>query len=190
MLLNEIQSPDAELNKIVRFTNKTDFDFTPEMGAKYNGIPYFLAAGKSMLAPKPMAYLLAKHLARQTFIKKAPIRDEKELDGKGKDRPLWTEEEVQATALRFVSDEYEEERVAPKTEAEILAERVARLNETFSDEENKTRQVSSVSTNASESQETQPHTYADKAEVIEELKRRNIAYDARSSKANLEKLLA
>ncbi len=37
---------------------------------------------------------------------------------------------------------------------------------------------------------TTPKVYQDKGEVIAELERRNIKYDARSSKDNLEKLLA
>lgn len=179
MLLNETR-PESELHKVVRLTNKTDFDFTPQMGAMYGGVPYMLPAGKSMLLPKPVAMLLAKHLARQVFIKKAPIRDEKEIDGKGSDRALWTDEQITETLGRFISEEYEEEKPAPKTEAEMIQAKVEELNKAYPKEEVK-EAVEAVSTPAT--------GYADKAEVIAELNKRGIKFDARSSKAKLEELL-
>lgn len=163
-------TPDTEINKIFRLTNKTDFDFTPAMGAMYGGIAYPIPAGKSLLAPKPMAKLLAKHLARQVFIKKAPIRDEKETDGKGTDRALWTEEDIQRTAEKFLADEYEEAKPEPQSEAQRMAEKVRLLNEAFP--------TSSPSS-----------TVRDKAEVIAELEKKGIPHDKRSTKEKLEALL-
>lgn len=170
--------PNNESYVIVRITNKTDFDFTPAMGAMYAGVPMPIQAGKSLLAPKPAALHLAKHLARQTFIKKSPIRDEKETDGKGVDRALWTEEDIDRVKMQFISNEYAEERVAPKTEAEVIAAKVAELNKEFP-----TGTPTDVKTDVAQA------TYSDKAEVIAELERRNIKHDKRQAKDKLEALL-
>lgn len=179
MLLNETR-PESELHKVVRLTNKTDFDFTPQMGAMYGGVAYTLPAGKSMLLPKPVALLLAKHLARQVFIKRAPIRDEKEIDGKGSDRALWTDEQITETLARFISEEYEEEKPAPQTEAQMIQAKVEALNREYPVEEKK-EVVETVSA---------PTTgYSDKADVIAELQKRGIKFDARTSKAKLEELI-
>ena len=164
---------NPEEHKIVRLTNRTDFDFTPEMGARFNGTPYMIPAGKSLLMPKPVAKLLAKHLARQTYIKNAPVRDASQTDGKGSDRPLWTEEDCLRVADSFISDEYEEERPVPKTPAEQIAAKIAELNKLI--DENPT--------------EVAPEGYMDKAQVIAELNKREIKFDARLNKAALEKLL-
>lgn len=177
-MLGTQNTPDAELHVIVRFTNKTDFDFTPAMGAMYGGQPFTVPAGKSMLAQKPVALHLAKHLARQTFIRKAPIRDERETDGKGTDRALWTEDDINRIKMLFISDEYSEEKAAPKSEAEIIAAKVAELNKGFQTE-----------TPATPSTSEAPKAYADKQEVIAELEKRGIKHDKRSSKDKLEQLL-
>lgn len=169
---------------VVRFTNRTDFDFTAEMGAMYGGVPYFVPAGKSLLVPKTIGLHLAKHLARQAFIKKAPLRDEKEVDGKGTDRPLWDDEAMKAMEGRFVSEEYEEERPPVLTEAEVQKRKVEELNKNFLADEGPA-EVELKNDNASDA----PVAYADKAEVIEELEKRKIPHDKRKSKAALEELL-
>ena len=161
--------------KVVRLTNRTGFDFTPEMGAKYGGVPYLIPAGKSLLMPKPAAKLLAKHLARQMYIKKAPLRDASELDGKGTDRPLWTEEDCLLLADTLLSEEYEEEKVNPQTPAEIIHAKIQELNKMIED---------SPSENSAAAE-----GYMDKAQVIAELQKREIAFDARLTKNALEKLL-
>lgn len=159
---------------VVRFTNIADFDFTAEMGAMYGGVPYFVPAGKSLLVPKTIGLHLAKHLARQVFIQKAPIRDDKEIDGKGTDRPLWDTDKLIAVAAQMISEEYSEEKPAVRTEAEMLSEKVKELNNTFKEEGT-----------PSES----PKDYVDKAEVIAELERRDIPHDKRKTKNALEQLL-
>lgn len=177
MMFNQVQG-NEDINKVVRLTNKTDFDFTPEMGARFGGVPYFIQAGKSMLAPKPVAKLLAKHLARQVFLRQAPIRDERETDGKGSTRALWTEEQALRLADTFLSDEYAEERAPVLTEAEIMDNKIKMLNETFPQEED----------TATTKAEVAP-TYVDKQDVIKALTEKGIRFDARMTKANLEKLL-
>ena len=169
--------PDNETYVIVRITNRTDFNFTPAMGAMYAGVPMPITAGKSLLAPKPAARHLAKHLARQVFIKKAPIRDEKEIDGKGSDRALWTSEDIERIMSRFLDEEYQEEKQAPKTEAEIMAQKVADLNKDFTDPESAPAPTENKA------------VFADKQEVIAELEKRGIKHDKRSNKEKLEALL-
>lgn len=169
-MLETATVPNNESYVIVRVTNKTDFDFTPAMGARYAGQPMPIPAGKSLLAPKPVANYLARNLARQTFIRNAPIRDEKQTDGKGTDRALWTPEDIERIKVRFISESYEEERVLPKTEAEIMVAKIAELNK--------------------QEPETKTEGYQDKQEVIAELEKRQIKHDKRSSKETLEKLLA
>lgn len=167
---------NPEEHKIVRLTNRTDFDFTPEMGARYAGNPYLIPAGKSLLMPKPVAKLLAKHLARQTYIKNAPVRDASQTDGKGSDRPLWTEEDCLKTAEMFISEEYEEERPVPRTPAEQIAAKIEELNKLIEE-------------TPAETSTTPTDGYRDKAEVIAELQKREIKFDARLNKLALEKLL-
>lgn len=163
--------PNNESYVIVRFTNRTDFDFTPAMGARYGGQPFTILAGKSLLAPKPVANYLARNLARQVFILKAPIRDEKEIDGKGTDRALWTPEDIQKIAARFLSDEFEEEKVVPKTAAEVMVQKIEELN--------KNQPESPAPTTG----------YKDKQDVIAELDKRGIKHDKRQGKDKLEALL-
>jgi hypothetical protein len=161
--------------KIVRFHNPFDFDFTPEMGAMYGGVPYFVPAGGSLLCPASLADHLGTHLARHSIINKAPLRDETEVDGKGKDRPLWNDEVIAHLKTKFVTDAYTEDKPAVRTDAEIMRARVADLNVAFPAEK---EEVASA-----------PASYKDKAEVIAELEKRGIKFNARLTKANLEKLL-
>lgn len=177
---NQINMNEKD-TKIVRFRNIFDFDFTPEMGAMYGGIPYFVPAGGSLLCPLSLAEHLATHLARHSIINKAPIRDEGELDGRGKDRPLWDDNVIAAIGAKLITEAYTEDRPAIRTEAEVLADRVKQMNDAFPKEETASEAEQPVET---------PKTYQDKAEVIAELNARGIKFNARLSKANLEKLLA
>ena len=161
-----------DANKIVRVTNISNFDFTAEMGAMFGGVPYFVPSGKSLLMPMPVGKHLAMHLARQIMLRKAPTRDDKELDGKGSDRKLWDAVGVDELVAKIVTDVYEEERPVAQTEAQILANKVEELNK------NTPPEVPVVIS-----------TYKDKAEVIAELVKRGISYNARNTKVALEKLL-
>lgn len=174
--------------KIVRFRNIFDFDFTPEMGAMYGGIPYFVPAGGSLLCPASLADHLGTHLARHSILKKAPIRDEKEIDGKGYDRPLWDDGAIAAIKARLVTDAYTEDKPAVLTEQDHMAARVKALNETFPDAV-PTASVAPVAPVAPVVVPSPAKAYQDKAEVIAELEKRDVKFNARLSKANLEKLL-
>ncbi len=172
-------------HKIVRFTNISYFDFTSEMGAMYGGVPYFVPAGKSMLMPMPIGDHLATHLARQIILQKAPIRDEKETDGKGSDRKLWDEKAILDLKTKIVSEVYEEERPEKADEASVMAARVAALNRDFVPE----APVPTAPVVDAPVAGGSTSGYQDKAEVIAELKKRGIQFDARGSKAKLEELL-
>lgn len=157
--------------KILKVTNITNFDFTPDMGAMYDGHQYPLRAGKSLLAPFTVANHLAKHLARQIVIQEAPIRDEKETDGNGKDRPLFTEESIEIIKGKILSEAYEEEKAPVISESQARADKMAELND-----------VADPEVKAGKG-------YKDKAEVIAELEKREIPFNARLGKAKLEELL-
>lgn len=164
---------DENAGKVVRVTNISDFDFTPEMGAMYDGRPFPLRQGESNLYPYVIGEHLARHLARQIKLRNAPVRDDKELDGRGKDTPLWSLADENALKATIMSDAYSEEPgAAPKTEADRLVDQANALNE-----------------NADGNKTAGGSGYKDKAEVIKELTRRQIPFNARDSKAKLEALL-
>jgi hypothetical protein len=157
---------DENAGKVVRVTNIADFDFTPEMGAMYDGRPFPLRKGESGLYPYVIGEHLARHLARQIKLHAAPVRDEKELDGRGKDAPLWSLADENLLTQAIMSDAYTQTSdTQPKSAADLLIDQANALNNQG------------------------PTTYKDKAEVIKELTRRNISFNPRDTKANLEKLL-
>lgn len=194
-------TPDNQANTIVRFTNISDFDFLPEMGAMYGGIPYFVQAGKSMLCPFPIGKHLAKHLARQIILKQSPVRDEvngKEVDGKGNTVRLWNPQDIEALQGKMISDAYAEERPAPRTEAEIFKDKTDQLNKDFPKDPTPPspgtiagEDAPNTRGAAEEGQGAPTGGYKDKAEVVAELRKLEpeVKFDARASKAELEKLL-
>ena len=190
-------NPDDQ--KIVRFSNKTDFDFTPEMGAMYGGVPYTIPAGKSLVVTATIGKHFAKHLARQIIIRNAPIRDENETDGKGSNIKLFDEVGIAEMSKRFLSEMYEQAPVPKQTEAELMKAKIDALN----------REVGVPTPPAQIVGEDAPNTrgaveegqgpapveekdivYKDKGEVIVALTAKGIKFDARKSKSELEKLLA
>ncbi len=174
--------------KIVRITNISNFDFTSELGARYGGRDFFIPAGGNLLVPLTLGDHLAKHLARQILIRKAPIRDASQTDGRGPDRPLWDDAIISDLKSQIMTEVYEEEKKTPQTEAERLAAKVAELNKVVPPE--------TIGGNADASAivpvEDNPATaivYKDKAQIIDELKKKGISFDARASKSKLEDLL-
>ena len=187
-------------HKVVRITNIADFDFTGELGARYGGRDFVIAAGKSLLFPLPLGRHLAKHLAQQILLRKAPTRDEKELDGKGKDRPLWNEESLNELIKKIMSDVYEEEPTPILSEGDRVVQRVNELNQTkqeIDSEEGGNADASDIvpvggvdgDGKRAPSEPENVIVYKDKKEVIEELNKRGIQFNARSSKTTLEGLL-
>lgn len=172
-----VENNDA---KIVRITNIADFDFTPELGAMYGGVPYFVASGQSLLAPYGVGYHLARALARQIFLQGAPGRTDKELAGKGKDKPLWDDDSLKRKIEEIMTEEYAEEKPPVLTQDQIMQEKVKELN----------KDMEKIEDNSDEELEVKdPKTYKDKGEVIEALKAKGIKFDARKSKTALEEML-
>lgn len=188
-------------SKVVRVTNISNFDFTGELGARYAGRDFVIPAGKSMLFPYTIGKHLAKHLAHQILLRAAPIRDAKELDGRGSDRPLWDEQSLADLIEKIVSEVYEEEKPPVVSEGDRIAAKVADLNKVekeIEEEAGGNVDASAITpvggidadgTQTPSSGVSDIIVYKDKAEVIAELNKRGVKYDARSSKAKLEDLL-
>lgn len=171
--------------KVVRISNISDFDFTGDLGARYGGRDFFVPAGGSILAPFTVGDHLATHLARQILIKKAPIRDSKETDGRGSDRPLWDDQVIIDLKKKILSEVFEEERKPVLSADDQMAARVAELNRVVPPETGGNVDASSITPTDGGTE----IPYRDKSEVIAELTKRGIAFDARSNKAKLEDLL-
>lgn len=114
--------------KVVKVTNKTDFDFTPDMGCMYDGRPVFgiqgalgIAAGESMILPYHVAHRLAVNLAKIVQIRKAPIVDEA---NNPVGRPLWSSEELDRLKNLFIEELYSETRPIMQTETDRLMAKV------------------------------------------------------------------
>lgn len=173
MNINPVQNNPNEF-KVVKFKNITDFDFTPELGAMYDSRPFFVKAGETISMPYPVGIRLAKNLAKAIFVKKAPAPQyEKENDKTT--GVLFSDEDIRKLVSEILVDEYQESRPAALSETDRMMQKFEELNKTVE---------------ALKEQSIAPQGYKDKAEVIAELDKRGIKYDARSTKANLEKLLA
>ena len=178
--------------KIVRLTNISNFDFTGELGARFGGRDFFVPAGGSLLCPLTVGDHLATHLARQILIQKAPVRDANETDGKGSDRPLWDDAKIAELKSKILAEVYEEEKQRPLTEAERMAQKVADLNKVVPPEEPKAPEGGNADASGIVPADDSPSSqivYKDKAQVIEELKKKGVTFDARASKDKLEELL-
>ena len=178
--------------KIVRITNISDFDFTGELGARFGGRDFFVPSGGSLLVPLTIGDHLAMHLARQILIRRAPIRDINQVDGRGSDRPLWDDSIISELKSKIMVEVYEEEKLAPQTEADRLAAKVAELNKVTAPDPVTPPVGGNVDASGIVPVEDSPRTaitYKDKAEVIAELAKKGVTFDARASKSKLEELL-
>lgn len=167
----------SNLGRVVKFTNidKEDFQFA------FGGQPFLVKAGESVFFPYDLAEHGAKHLANKILLrgdKALSIYDPSDKSG-GMGINLITEDAHQAITSKVMAEEITVEESKPKTEMELLLERVKQLEKLAVSDEKESEEKVSVSTSA----------YQDKAEVIAELNKRGIKYDARTSKENLEKLL-
>lgn len=178
--------------KIVRITNISDFDFTGELGARFGGRDFFVPAGGSLLVPLTIGDHLATHMARQIIIRKAPIRDANNIDGKGSDRPLWDDSIIGELKAKIMVEVYEEEKKSPQTEADRLAAKVADLNRVVPPEVTTPPIGGNADASGIVPVDDNPSSavvYKDKAEVIAELNKKGVSFDARASKSKLEELL-
>lgn len=175
--------------QIVRVTNISDFDFTGELGARFGGRDFFIPAGGSLLAPKTIGSHLAKHLARQILLKKAPIRDASETDGKGSDRPLWDDTLVGDIMAKIMVEVYQEDKPKVVSPDEAMAQKVADLNRVEKEVEAEKGGNADASSIVPVEGTSGDLVYKDKSQVIEELRAKGVAFDARASKSKLEDLL-
>lgn len=170
--------------KVVTFVNKTDFDFTPEMGSMFDGRPIFgisgeplIKAGESVVLPYHIGNLLAKNLAKAVMVRRAPT----DAAGIPTGVPLWDEAKLDALRQSYLIEQYMEAKPTPITETDRLMQKV---------EEYKSMVEKLLPKEVIETPEkTDASAYADKADVIAELNKREIKFDARQNKAALEKLL-
>ena len=183
--------------KVVSFTNKTDFDFTPEMGCMYDSRPISgisgslgIKAGESMTLPYHIGHRLATNLAKVAQIRKAPIVDEAN-NPVGK--PLWNEEALESIKNSFLTELYSEQKPVQQTETDrlfALVEQYKTLSETLLKNSGSPVQDSAVEAPVVDTKgDTAKIVFADKQDVMTELDKRRVKYDKRASKANLEKLL-
>lgn len=169
--------------KIMKVTNISNFTFNGESGARFDGHDYLIEPGEALRAPFAVAEHLAKHLAQAILIRKAPIRDAKEIDGRGADEAIFNEANVKTLMARIMTEDgVVEKAAAPKSPGQIMKENVEALNKNIKTEGGEDGEDDGVKTSADGG-------YKDKAEVIAALKEKGIPHDAKKTKAELEALL-
>lgn len=167
--------------KVVTFKNISTFEFTPALGAMFNSKPIFgkakqgcIDVGEELFFPYHIGYRLAVNLAKQILLRE----DKPPVYGEGdpaRSSSLFGDDEVNKVVASILIGEYKEEKPVKESETDILMRKFEELN----------RQVEEM-----KGQKVSVEDYKDKAEVIEALEKKNIAFDRRKSKAELEKLLA
>lgn len=194
--------------KVVTFTNKTDFAFTPELGCMYDSRPIFgksgasVQPGESVVLPYHVGNLLAKNLAKALMNRNAPA----DTKGIPTGVSLWDEQSLKRTQSSFITEMYTEDKPAAMTETDRLMAKVEeykamvekilpesernKLNDAppATGDENKDQNPSGPTTGDENTNKT-PTVYSDKSDVIAELEKRGVPHDKRKSKDDLEKLL-
>ncbi len=165
--------------KVVKVTNISSFAFNGENGARYNGKDFLLEPGESLTLPFYVGEHLAKHLANAIIINEEPKINK--LTGKPIESALWSDAKITELMGKIMSDSYSEEKQTPKTANEKMMDKITDLNKTLKD---------STVTEDDVINGKDATTYKDKAEIIKELQAKDIPFEAKSSKAELEKLLA
>lgn len=189
--------------KVVDFTNRTDFVFTPEMGCMYDSNPIFGISGVNGIAPgesKKLPYHVGQRLAIN-LAKIAMVRgsgDAPQLDANGQPiiKAIWDTSKLESLTKSYITDLYSEDKPVPQTETQKLMAKVEEYK-TMVDaliSKSTTAQPPADNDHILPGAEQFPApdgvTYQDKAEVIAELEKKNIPHDKRKSKAELEKLLS
>lgn len=184
--------------KVVEFFNNTDFDFTPELGAMFDGVPYQVNSGVKRFFPYHIGHRLAVNLAKAVLIKGAPLHDPNASNPVG--TPLWGDEKVKALEASFISSAYMDEAPVALSEMERLHAKVRELEKLFLEKEAlkpldaPREEVKSIQELVAPelNKPVEPKVekvYQDKQEVIDELVKRGIKVDRRNKKEDLEKLL-
>jgi len=188
--------------KVVKFTNRADFDFTPEMGCMYDGRPIFgvsgatgIKAGETIVLPYHIGQRLATNIAKAVQIRRAPTVD---AAGIPTGVPLWSIEDLGRLKDTFLEEMYSEAKPIAMSETDKLFAKVEEYKKMVDQLLDKTAPaVPSVPTENTEPNPSQgapstpgePRVYLDKQEVIAELEARGIPHDKRMHKDKLELLL-
>jgi len=195
--MSEPTTSNTNDHKVVTFTNKTDFAFTPDLGCMYDSNPIFgksgasVEPGESVILPFHIGNLLAKNLAKRAMMVAAPV----DAAGIPTGEPVWSEDSLAAKQASYIVDMYEEEKGTKKSETELLMEKVeeykALVDKVVPKSEREEAEKDKETTDETPEQpnEKTPGVYQDKADVIAALEKAEIKFDARKSKADLEKLL-
>ncbi len=178
--------------KVVSFHNSEEFGFTPEMGCMYDGRPINgitgapgINAGETITLPYHIGHRLAVNLAKISLLRKAP-----EIDKAGIPTGvvLWD-----TVKLESIKELYSEAKPLVQSQTDLLMAKVEEYKKMVETLINKdapaVKPVEAVTTEAIVAP-AEPKTFQDKAEVIAELTKRGIKFDARKNKNDLEKLLA
>lgn len=182
--------------KVVEFYNSTNFDFTPDLGAMYDGRPLFVGSGEKKHFPYHVGHRLAVNLAKAVLIKGAPLHDPNSNNQNV--TPLWGDEKVRALENSFITELFSDDKPVVQSETDRLMARVADLEKAFNLQKsenpdlakpNPVKSVEELVTEGFTPNSPSP-AYKDKQEVIAELEKREIKHDKRMSKEALEKLLA
>lgn len=199
---------------VVTFHNKTDFGFTPEMGCMFDGQPINgstgvpgIGPGESKLLPYHVGRRLSINLAKRVF--NTSIAATVDPAGIPTGVPIWNEGQLMELADTFMKEEYADERPAHQTETDKLMQKVRELEQFMKDNlPSKTEgapeaksEVPAVPVDAvvAPAQEApvvpaapaaSAPVFATKQDIITELEVRGVPHDKRSTKAELEKLLA
>ncbi len=187
--------------RVVTFTNKTDFAFTPELGCMYDSRPIFgksgasVEPGESVVLPYHVGNLLAENLAKAALNKNAAV----DVAGIPTGVPLWDEGSLQKAKDSYLTEMYAEVKPTEMSETDKLMAKVeeyAAMVEkllpgaaTDNAPEKTPENTPPAPPAGNPDPANTPVEYKDKADVIAELQKRQIPFDARKSKADLEKLL-
>ncbi len=178
--------------QVVSFHNKEMFGFTPEMGCMYDGRPINgkngspgIDAGESVTLPYHIGHRLATNLAKIAMLRSAPSVDQA---GIPTGVPLWDTVKLEAMKNSYLTDLYAESKPIGLSETDRLMAKVEELKKFV--QENVPVKTETPKIETQVSPVVTSTGYSDKAEVIAELNKRGIKFDARQNKANLEKLLA
>lgn len=181
--------------KVVSFHNNQDFTFTPEMGCMYDGRAITgqtgvqgIGAGETVTLPYHIGHRLATNLAKIVMVKGNSGIPQLDAMGQPIVKAIWNETELERLKNSFLTELYSEVKPATMSETDKLMAKVeeykAMVDTLIKKDEVIATNVEDNTTNVGLSS-----TYLDKAEVIAELTKRNIKFDARKNKAELEKLI-
>ena len=112
--------------KVVTFKNATDLEFTPALGAMYDGRPIFgttgtsIKPGESIVLPFHVGNLIAKNLAKAVMNGQA-VEDKA---GVPTGVSLWDEDSLLRMQQSFLTEMYSEEKAAPMSDIDRMMAKV------------------------------------------------------------------